>query len=58
MSLLKDPKFGYNWVWIYPLALLLKLRDITSVKYTRIRMKWIKFGNPQIRKISKLSGIK
>ena len=64
-----DPKLGYHWIWLYPLAVLLlilaalafpfiKVYDLYQEYQHRKRMRKIYKNNPEIKKLSDLAGIK
>lgn len=58
---MKDPKFGYHYLWIAPLALLLCGASAIANKQCELKhkrhMKRILRKNPDINELSKLSGI-
>lgn len=57
---MRDPKFGYHYLWLTPLALILcgvsgvvtKQRDLKHKRHMKRVLK-----NPEISELSKLSGI-
>jgi hypothetical protein len=64
-----DPKLGYHWVWLYPLAFLfliltalafpfIKLYDFYQEYQHRKHMQKIYKNNPKIKELSDLAGIK
>lgn len=53
---MRDPKFGYHWIWIFPLVLVLELRDRIVLLYKWARIRWIEFRNPEIKELKKLAG--
>ncbi len=55
---MKDPKFGYHWLWMLPIALLIEAYSKICDFYRSVRMKLIIKNNPEIRELTKLSGIK
>jgi hypothetical protein len=58
---MRDPKFGWHWLWILPLALCVMGKDAIVYKGRalrhRRRMKKILRHNPDIARLSRLSGI-
>ena len=59
---MRDPKFGYHWLWMVPVMALFVIPAHIAVVNTRqakhwFRMKWI-LKDPEINELSKLSGIK
>ena len=59
---MRDPKFGYHWIWILPIWAVCELYYSTIAAYKRIKhrikIKRILKQNPDIEELSKLSGIK
>lgn len=59
---MNNPKFGYHWVWILPIAFIIlvydKVCDFCVDIYRQIKIKMIYKRNPEIEKISKLAGTK
>lgn len=59
---MRDPKFGYHWIWMLPVALIMsaywKISNICKNTYHRIHIKRILQKNPDINELSKLAGIK
>lgn len=59
---MKDPKFGYHWIWMLPISyayiLYEKVGDLYIRIYQNIRLKIIYIKNPKIKELTKLSGIK
>jgi len=57
-----DPKFGYHYLWIVPLVLIISpflfLIEGIYISAKRLKMRWIHFRNPKIKELAKLSGIK
>lgn len=53
---MRDPKFGYHWIWIFPLVLILDLWDRIVLLYKWARIRWIEFRNPEIKELKKLAG--
>ena len=55
-----DPKFGYHWIWMLPVALALELQYVVVDKYQTIKynrkIKRIVKENPDIAELRKLSG--
>lgn len=58
---MRDPKFGYHWIWMVPLAAFVMGKDAIISKGRalrhRRRMKRILRLNPDIARLSQLSGI-
>jgi len=62
---MRDPEFGYHWVWLYPvfiifiiLMLFVELYDETKEFYRKFRMRRMLKKNPDIKDLTKLAGIK
>jgi hypothetical protein len=59
---MKDPKFGYHWIWMLPIAWVhicyTYVFDFGKNVYHQIRLKAIHKRNPDIKELSKLAGIK
>jgi hypothetical protein len=56
---MRDPKFGYHWIWMLPVYIILSIYDyiatvvISSLK--RMRMRWIFFRYPEIKRMHDLA---
>lgn len=59
---MNNPKFGYHWIWMLPIAYITlvydKVCDFCVDIYRQIKIKMIYKRNPEIEKISKLAGTK
>jgi hypothetical protein len=59
---MKDPKLGYHWIWMLPVWLMceayFKVCDLCRYVYYQINIKLIYKRNPEIKELTKLSGIK
>lgn len=59
---MKDSKFGYHWIWMMPILwahiCYTYVCNFGKNIYHQIRLKVIHYRNPELKKLSKLSGIK
>ena len=55
---MKDPKFGYNWIWMIPAMYLYNLCEFCKQIYHTFHLKMIHKRNPKIKELAKLAGIK
>jgi len=55
---MKDPKFGFHWIWMLPVAVLVEAYYAVKSTAHCYYIKWILKKNPDIAELSKLSGIK
>jgi hypothetical protein len=55
---MRDPKFGYHWIWMLPVAVITNKYYTVKSTAHRYYIKWILMKNPDIAELSKLSGIK
>lgn len=57
---MRDPKFGYHWIWLYPLIGIYILWDRASYRtialYKWARIRYIEWRYPEIKKLKKLAG--
>lgn len=57
-----DPKFGYHYLWIIPIFLIISpflyLIEVIYRFSKSLKMRWIYFRNPKIKELAQLSGIK
>ncbi len=54
---MRDPKFGYHWIWMLPVAVIIDTYYAVKSTSHRYHIKWILKKNPDIAELSKLSGI-
>lgn len=56
------PKFGYHCIWIYPLLVILLIKDLVCCyimeRYRKFQMRRMLRKNPDIKELTKLAGIK
>lgn len=55
---MKDSKFGYQWIWMLPVVVIVDTYYAVKSTAHRYRIKWILKKNTDIAELSKLSGIK
>jgi hypothetical protein len=62
---MSDPKFGYHWIWIYPVLVIAIIVESIIYLYEKIVEFYRKFQmrrmlkkNPDIKELTKLAGIK
>jgi len=66
---MRDPKLGYHWLWLYPLAVLLLIVSVLAFPFIKFidfyqkyqhnkRMQRIYKKNPDIKDLSILAGTK
>jgi hypothetical protein len=51
---MKDPKFGYHWIWILPVNWAYESLMLVKRIFAKLRMRWILFRNPKIKRIRDL----
>jgi hypothetical protein len=52
---MRDPKFGYHWIWMIPIALAYEAFTKCEELFHRICMKITHKRNPDIKQLSKLA---
>ena len=53
---LNDPKFGYHWLWMFPVYYVMKAPADIKNKITKLK-KQFKNDSPEIKRLKELSGI-
>jgi hypothetical protein len=56
---MRDPKFGYNWIWMLPVFLVMngasRIKDFTLDTYRWLRLKYNLKKYPAIKELRQLS---
>lgn len=56
----RDPKFGYHWIWLTPVLLMLLAASAGVHKMCelmgRVRSRYVEWRHPEIKRLKQLSG--
>ena len=54
---LKDPKFGYHWIWMVPTVAIVDVvtKLLKKLRLYGMKLKWMLYRNPELKELRKLS---